>query len=269
MSTLERLEPPISRIVPRRRGVGLGPCVMAKRVSPRGARFLRVLGVLGVVGWLLLAALLTWRIGSEALGTVLLVGGIVLPAAAAALHHGRLRSGYHLAVHEDGLVISARGGDETDVVFAWSEVAEVYEHEERRAGLLGEERKKMVTFVKHDGRQAAIDADEIGRLAATLAQETMLPGYELGLAAGRRLGFGAIALNGWGLCACGVALPWSAIAFVRWDGAWAVHLGAWAVAVRIPSDQVANALVLLDVLERLDKLDGPKEAVVLQRLAAA
>ena len=43
--------------------------------------------------------------------------------------------------------------------------------------------------------------------------------------------------------------PWAAVTFVRFDrrgheASWCVHVGAWSVASRIPSDRIANARAL-------------------------
>jgi len=101
-----------------------------------------------------------------------------------------------------------------------------------------------------------------------MAQEPIQVAYELGLVARRPLRFGSdLVIDSYGIHTNEGAFPWNAISFVRFDrrghdAAWCIHIGAWAVAARIPSDRIANARALVAVLDRLGKLDVPAGAVL-------
>src|SRR5688500_1425338 len=96
----------------------------------------------------------------------------------------------------------------------------------------------------------------------------MCVAYELGLVAQRALHFGSdLVVDGYGLHTNQGVFPWAAVTFVRFDrrgreASWCVHVGAWSVASRIPSDRIANARALVTILDRLGKLDAPAQRVL-------
>lgn len=260
----------VSMIVAKKPAVAGGQLdrvLLARRGRPRRAAVAHHVGIGAIVAWVAasIALAVAWR--SEAIGTIAVVGLLVVPVAAFAARWGASHPVVAIAVHDAGLVRRERG---RALTLAWTEIAEVFEHTFEHDDMLGTELRGAFTFVAHDGRTLVIDSGvpdwlELGKMASALAEDTLRAGYELGLVAGRPLRFGDLVLDTYGAHAGGVSIPWSAITFVRFerrghDAAWAIHVAAWIVAARIPHPRVANTRTLVAILERLGKLDVPSVA---------
>jgi hypothetical protein len=154
----------------------------------------------------------------------------------------------------------------------WTQISEVFEAAHEHSDMFGKELRGSFTFVAYDGQRLVVDSGvpgwrEIGESASSMAQEVMSVAYELGLVAQRPLRFGDLVVDGYGVHTNEGVFPWAAVSFVRFErrgteASWCVHVGAWAVGARIPSDRIANARALVTILDRLGKLDAPASRVL-------
>lgn len=252
---------------------GLGRELLVRRGRERRAEIAVRAGGAGIALFVVLAfvSLLMW--GDEAAGSIVVLGVILLPFAGWAARWGSTRSVAEVAVYELGVVRRERDGS---TAFMWSQISEVFESAHERTDLFGKRLDGSFTFVAYDGRRLVIDSGvpgwrEVGKLASTMAQDAMSYAYELGFIAQRPLRFGEMVVDGYGIHTNEGVFPWASVTFVRFerrgpDAAFCVHVGAWAVASRIPTGRIANARALVMILERLGKLDRSPH-VVLSELA--
>lgn len=262
----------ISMIVEKPRAgsdAGLGRELLVKRGRGRRASIAHRTGIAIAALWLVLTFVLGMTWGADAMGSVIILGLVLLPAAGFAFRWGAQSNYAEVAVYELGIARRERGVLDT---LSWNQISEVFETASEHTDLFGKETRGSFTFVAHDGRKLVVDSGlpgwrEIGRLASAMAQEPMQVAYELGLVSRRPLRFGNLVIDAFGIHTPEGSFPWNAISFVRLDrkghdAAWCVHVGAWAVASRIPSGNIANARALIAILDRLGKLDVPASAVL-------
>ena len=181
-----------------------------------------------------------------------------------------------IEVHEAGIVRHDRAGSLT---LAWTDIGSVYEVLEEIDTPIGTRLEPKVVLESTEGRRIVVDRSiarhvDIGRIAASRAQEAMVSRYEATLAFGRRVELGPIALDAFDFHTPDLTCSWARIAFVRWErliyrGSFSVHLLDGRVAARVPSEYVPNPRVLLALLERQGKLEEPKEALIAAVLGAA
>lgn len=243
--------------------------LLARRGRARRAALAHHLGLGAIVLWVIGSTLLARASGSDAAGTIAVLALLVVPVAGFAAWWGARHPVVAISVHELGIVRREPG---RSVALAWTDVAEVFERTFEHEDMLGKRLRGSFTFVAHDGRTLVVDSDvpdwrELGRAASERAQDATRAAYELGLVAGRPLRFGELVMDGYGLHTKDGAFPWGAVTFVRFERRgveawWAIHLGAWMVASRVPHDRVANARTLVTILDRLGKLDVPGAAVL-------
>lgn len=248
---------------------GLGRELLVKRGRARRAELALRAGGAGIALFVVVSFVLLMMWADEAIGSILVLGVLVLPVAGWAAHWGSARDVVEIAIYELGVVRRERSGS---TAFMWSQISEVFESAHESSDLFGQHLDGSFTFAAYDGRRLVIDSGvpgwrEAGRLASAMAQDAMSYAYELGFVAQRPLRFGDLVVDGYGVHTNEGVFPWAAVTFVRLDrrgrdAAFCVHVGAWAVASRIPSDRIANARALVMILDRLGKLDGPGHAVL-------
>ena len=250
----------VSMIVEKPRSAlpaGLGRELLVKRGRERRAEIAQRAGAAGIGLWIVLGFACAMMWGEDAVGSVLV------------LHWSSLRPVAEVAIHELGIV---RRDPAATATLMWTQISEVFESAQEHTDMFGKELRGSFTFVAYDGQRLVIDHGipdwrEVGRTASTMAQEVMAVGYELGLVAQRPLRFGDLVVDGYGVHTNEGVFPWAAVSFVRFDrrgheASWCVHVGAWSVGSRIPSDRIANARALVRILERLGKLDVPSSRVL-------
>ena len=249
---------------------GLGRVLLTKRGRDRRAELAHRAGAAGVGLWFVLSFVCVMMWGGSASGSVFVLGLLLLPPSAYALHWSSQRPIVEVAVHELGIV---RRDPSSTVSLMWTQISEVFESTREHSDLFGKELRGSYTFVAYDGRRLVVDHGvpdwrEVGTTASTMAQEVMSVAYELGLVSQRALHFGdQLIVDGYGVHTNQGVFPWAAVTFVRFDrrggeASWCVHVGAWSVASRIPSDRIANARALVTILDRLGKLDAPAQRVL-------
>jgi hypothetical protein len=251
---------------------GLGRVLLVKRGRGGRAELAHRAGAAGVGLWVALsfACALMWA--EDAIGSVLVLGLLLLPASGWALHWSSAQPVVEVAVHELGIARRDPTNPAETMMFMWTQISEVFESAREHSDMFGKELRGSFTFVSYDGRRLVVDHGvpgwrELGKMASTMAQDVMGFAYELGLVAQRPLRFGDIVVDGYGVHTTEGVFPWAAVSFVRFDrrgteASWCVHIGAWAVGSRIPSDRIANARALALVLDRLGKLDAPVNVVL-------
>jgi hypothetical protein len=249
---------------------GLGRVLHSSRGRERRAEIAARAGAAGIGVWVALSVFCGTMWAEDAVGSVLILGLLLLPVSGWALHWASLRPVVAIEVHELGIVRRDRS---FSVTLPWTQISEVFESTREHVDMLGKELRGSFTFVAYDGRQIVVDHGvpewrAVGKAASAMAQDAMAVAYELGLVARRPLRFGELVVDGYGVHTTEGDFPWSAVSFVRFDhrrgkkAAWCVHVGAWSVSSRIPSDRIANARALVMVLDRLGKLDVPASAVL-------
>jgi hypothetical protein len=218
--------------------------------------------LLGFVG-LALATLLseahakTFVIGMEALFCV--------PLGAYFARYGWQRRLLGLAIFEHGFEFVDRKGS---VLARFDDIARVFERVVEVDAFVGRKLEGSFRFELNDGRAFVVEPSlprhlELGRLVAERAQDALAPSVRAALESGHAVAFGSITVQRDGIRTTGHALPWASVAFVRWErvvyrGSFAIYgLGDTLVA-RVPSDEVANTRVFLDVLESSGKLEKSK-----------
>ncbi|MFT3769092.1 MAG: hypothetical protein QM820_26935 [Minicystis sp.] len=173
-------------------------------------------------------------------------------------------------LHEGGVAYQDNKGR---LAFRWDEVAAVLWEQTAYVGDVGlglevtTRRLAKTTLHATGGKSIVVDErfpDHV-KLAAQIrdaAAEAMLPHFEGALSAGRRVFFGHVGIDTWGLH-LREAIPWSAVAGIRWepDGASARYViygtsGARIGEIRCP---VPNEVILQVVLSRLGKLGNSLE----------
>ena len=262
----------VSMIVEKPRSAlpaGLGRELLVKRGREHRAEIAQRAGVLGVGLWIGLTFACAMMWGQDAVGSVVVLGLLLLPVSGYALHWSSLRPVAEVAIHELGI---ARKDPTSTSALMWTQISEVFESAHEHTDMFGKELRGSFTFVAYDGQRLVVDHGipdwrEVGKTASTMAQEVMAVGYELGLVAQRPLRFGDLVVDGYGVHTNEGVFPWGSVSFVRFErrgheASWCVHVGAWSVASRIPSDRIANARALVMILERLGKLDAPSAMVL-------
>jgi hypothetical protein len=240
-----------------------------KRGRERRAEIAQRAGAAGIGLWIVLTFACAMMWGEDAVGSVVVLGLLLLPLAGFALHWSSLRPVAEVAIHELGL---GRRDPTSATTLMWTQISEVFESAQEHTDMFGKELRGSFTFVAYDGQRVVVDHRvpgwrELGKTASTMAQDVMAVGYELGLVAQRPLRFGDLVVDGYGVHTNEGVFPWAAVSFVRFDrrgheASWCVHVGAWSVGSRIPSDRIANARALVMILERFGKLDVPSSRVL-------
>jgi hypothetical protein len=248
----------VSLIVPR--GSALG-----ERLAQSGAPSLQAilffaLGLGLITGFLGGSAAAT-AAGYGSLRTGVALGALILPLGIVIAGRGWRRRLVQVSVHENGIVIHDRRGR---IARSWGQIARVFERTVEQKRIFGRELTEVFYFEDRKGHALVVDDRlpdhvTIGRLASKLAQEAMREGYEDAASSGRRLDFGALTLDDWGIHTDEAAFPWSSIAFVRWETVFlraslAIHLTSGGTPITIASDEIANEHVVLALLERRGKL---------------
>jgi hypothetical protein len=173
-------------------------------------------------------------------------------------------------LHEGGVAFEDYKGR---VALSWVEIATCLWEQTAHVGDLGfglevtTRRLAKTTLQSVRGTTMVVDErfpDHL-TLAAEVrdaAAEAMLPRFEAAIAAGQRVYFGRVGVDTWGLH-LPEAVPWTAIARVRWEpaGAEARYVvygtsGARIGEIRCP---VPNEVVFQVVLTRFDKLGDARE----------
>jgi hypothetical protein len=262
----------VSMIVEKPRSAaatGLGRELLVKRGRERRAEIAQRAGAAGIGMWVVLSFVCAMMWAEDAVGSVMVLGLLILPVSGWALHWSSLRPVAEVAVYELGLV---RRDASSTITLGWTQISEVFESVHEHTDMFGTELRGSFTFVAYDGQRLVVDHGvpdwrEVGKTASAMAQDVMAVAYELGLVAQRPLRFGDLVVDGYGVHTNEGVFPWGAVSFVRFErrgreAAWCVHIGAWSVASRIPSDRIANARALVMILDRLGKLDMPASAVL-------
>lgn len=256
---------------------GLGRVLLSKRGRDRRAELVHRAGIAGIGLWIVASFVLVMMSGPGALGSVFLLGLLLLPVSGAACQWSSKRPIAEVAVHELGIVRRDPAGT---VALMWTQISEVFESAREHDDIFGKELRGGFTFVAYDGRRVVVDHGvpdwrEVGNMASTMAQEVMSVAYEMGLVSQRALRFGSdLIVDGYGVHTNQGVFPWAAVTFVRFDrrgheASWCVHVGAWSVASRIPSERIANARALVMILDRLGKLDAPASRVLAELSSVA
>ena len=251
---------------------GFGRQLLVKRGREQRAELAQRAGVAGITVWLCVALACVMASGADATGTVVILGLLLLAPAGWALHWSSKRPIVEVAIYELGIARREPGNDAATIELPWSEICEVFESAHEHTDILGKELRGSFTFVAYDGRKIVVDSGvpgwrEIGRVASGMAQDVMSVAYELGFVAQRPLKFGDLTVDGYGVHTTEGVFPWAAVSFVRLErrgheASFCVHVGAWSVAARVPSERIANARALVVILERLGKLDVPATAAL-------
>jgi hypothetical protein len=262
----------VSMIVEKPRSAmpgGLGRELLVKRGRERRAEIVQFIGAAGIGVWLALSFACAMMWAEDAVGSVVVLGLLLLPVSGWALHWSSLRPVVEVTVYELGIV---RRDSSCTVTLGWTQISEVFEAAHEHSDMFGRELRGSFTFVGYDGQRLVVDHGvpdwrEVGKAASAMAQDVMSVAYELGLVAQRPLRFGDRVVDGYGVHTNEGVFPWAAVSFVRFErrgheAAWCVHIGAWSVASRIPSARIANARALVMILDRLGKLDMPASAVL-------
>jgi hypothetical protein len=248
---------------------GLGRELLVKRGREPRAELAQRAGAAGIGLWIVLSFACVMMWAGDAVGSVILLGLILLPVAGWALLWSSARPIVEIAVHELGIV---RRDPSSSTTLMWTQISEVFESTHDHSDMFGKELRGSFTFISYDGRILVVDHgvpdwQELGKMASSMAQEVMSVAYELGLVAQRPLRFGDLVVDGYGIHTNEGVFPWAAVSFVRFErrgaeASWCVHVGAWAVGSRIPNDRIANARALVMILDRLGKLDAPASRVL-------
>jgi hypothetical protein len=260
----------------------LGGVLASTRVSCISGWLLFAAGMVLLAGWATMAAIAIVAL-SNAVPTASMLAAIVgaetlicVPFGVLLLRFGWRRRAIELVVHESAIVHRDKRGTS---VFALGEIAHVFETLDEIDTPIGARLDVKVTLEMKDGRRIVIDRSlrnhaEVARAAAIVAQDTILPNAEMAIASGHHVRFGPITLDSACVRTADCTLPWTSIAFVRWErvvyrGSYTLHLPDGSVAARIPSEHVPNPRVLLALLEQFGKLERAKEEIVADVLGVA
>ncbi len=251
--------------------LSLGPRLHLARVSGLVGWIIFGLGLVILLAWVgLSAAFMVDAAGRHRAGLDLWVlplamGVFFLPFGLILAVKGLQGRVLEVGIHAGGIYYRERS---RSVSWTWDDIVSVSWSQSDRlsdVGLGFEVTTRRTARVEiRSVRQGSVLIDErfpdhlaLATMVRDTAARNMLPRYEAALAAGRRVYFGGLGIDHWGLHGA-VVLPWSDVGQVRWvsEGSWARYAiidgaGAHRGDVHCP---VPNESVLREVLERFGKL---------------
>ncbi len=272
----------------------IGRLLLRARLSPLVGWIVFVLGLLLLSAWATLSLLFVLDQRSRGVGDATLwIGPLVMafffvPIGAVLAVKGYRGRVLGLDLYEGGLAFADRAGR---YEVGWGEVVSIFSERVGHVANVGfgvgvtthESAKLTVVSSRHPPIVVDNRFPDHVRLADRVlaaAAEGMLPRYEQALRSGKRMSFGPLALDGWGLHLA-QPYPWSAIGQVRWErrgaqAVYAVYSSHGAPLAEIGTRGVANEAILQVLLGRLGKLGdsgqerplGDHAVAAVQRLVA-
>src|SRR5688500_12133226 len=109
---------------------GLGRELLVKRGRERRAELALRAGGAGIALFVVVSFVLLMMWADDAIGSIVVLGVLLLPAAGFAAHWGAARDVVEIAVYELGVVRRERSGS---MAFVWSQISEVFESAHERS----------------------------------------------------------------------------------------------------------------------------------------
>ncbi len=268
----------------------LGALRQRTEASPVVGWIVFALGVVLLAAWAVLSTLFTvdqLRRGTASTGTVVaaiaIIGVFFVPLGAVFAWKGWTGRIRRFDLHERGVAWEDHGGR---LAYGWDEIRDVtwkeLEHEADTGLGFGVSVRRTAELVLIPFRGTPITIDEklpghveLAAHVRDVAAEIMLPRYDAALAAGQRVLFGTVAVDGFGLHLTRATYPWESVSCILWESggasAWyAVYNAHGQRVATVPTEGLTNQVIFEVVLGRFGKLvEGTGEASLGATIAAA